>query len=240
MNDMMTYSISYSNISGAISNYSIWDTIPAQMNVSSISSGGNINGNVINWNFATLGAGQNGVVSWVGIITASSGTVMNTAMDNQGTMSSAAFTICSPTTTFTPATTLTVTPTITQTTTLPPTTATFTPTITVTSTLVVEPTQPTEEMPCGTITLFQNIIYPEEGKFLSIHYSLYMQMAVVVKIYNRNGTLVKTIADDQESGDMNISWDGTNDSGQTVSSGIYLLYVKLGHCERREKIAIIR
>jgi flagellar hook assembly protein FlgD len=67
-----------------------------------------------------------------------------------------------------------------------------------------------------------------------------MQMAVVVKIYNRNGTLVKTIADDQESGDMNISWDGTNDSGQTVSSGIYLLYVKLGHCERREKIAIIR
>ncbi len=147
----------------------------------------------------------------------------------------------SATTTFTPELTQLETATITQTMATPPvTTATLTATVTITATPVSVGAPPANQSPCQTLTLFQNIIYPGLGKYLAIHYSLYTQMDVVIKVYNRNGILVKTIAEDRENGDWDISWDGTNDNGQTVSSGIYLLYMKLGKCERKEKVAVIR
>lgn len=94
-------------------------------------------------------------------------------------------------------------------------------------------------MPCQTITLFQNIIYPSQGQYLTIHYSLYKQMGAEIIVYDRNGILVKTMANDQESGDISITWNGTNDNGQTVASGIYLVYIKLGQCQVTEKVAVI-
>ncbi len=244
LNDMVTYSISFINVGAVtINNYTVWDSIPAQMNVSEISGGGNNTGNVINWTYTALAPGNKGSVTWTGIVISDTDNITNTAMDSAGTMSSASFTICTPTNTFTSVLTQPPTATITQTmATLTSTPVIFTATVTptITPTLVVEPTPPNEQMPCQSIALLQNIIYPGEGKYMSIHYSLYKQMAVVIKVYNRNGTLVKTAADDQENGDINIAWDGTNDSGQTVSSGIYLLYMKLGQCERTEKVAVIR
>ncbi len=244
LNDLVTYSISYINVGATTINaYAIWDTIPAQMNVVSISGSGSNNAGVINWTFSNpLGPGQSGVAAWVGQVTSNSGTIVNTAMDSQGAISGASFFVCSPTATFTSALTPIVTATNTPTTsaTYPVTPITSTATVTATPTLVIQPTPATSQMPCQTITLFQNIIYPSQGQYLTIHYSLYTQMSVVIIVYDRNGILVKTIANDQESGDVNASWDGTNDSGKTVASGIYLIYIRLGQCKVTEKVAVVR
>ena len=49
--------------------------------------------------------------------------------------------------------------------------------------------------------------------------------AVSVKIYDASGNLVKTMSGGTGSGDNTVSWDGTNDAGQTVASGTYSFQV---------------
>ncbi len=48
------------------------------------------------------------------------------------------------------------------------------------------------------------------------------QGVVSLRIYNITGQLVKTLVDGQQSpGDFSVSWDGRNEGGQTVASGLY-------------------
>lgn len=50
--------------------------------------------------------------------------------------------------------------------------------------------------------------------------------SVTVKIYDSDGDLVRTISNcDTSSGDNTVSWDGTDDSGDTVDSGTYTFTV---------------
>ena len=57
----------------------------------------------------------------------------------------------------------------------------------------------------------------------TIEYQLREQSPVQLKIYNVAGQLVRTLVNDvKAAGQVHIaSWDGRNDSGQTVSSGVY-------------------
>jgi len=236
LNGLVVYTISFTNVSSAqINNYSVWDTIPAQLQVASITNG-YTTGSIIYADFSGIPAGTGGSVTWSGWVT-SQGLISNTAMDSTGAVSSVIIAQCTPVPTMTMTATITVIATNTATPTASPAT---TGTPTQTPTLAIEPTQPTDEMPCEKMMIYQNIIYPEEGEYLKLHYSLYESMKITIKVYNRNGILVKTVADDMENGDVDITWDGRNDDGNIVSSGIYLLYIKLGNCERKEKVAIIR
>ncbi len=63
----------------------------------------------------------------------------------------------------------------------------------------------------------------------TIGYALPEQAHVTIKVYNVAGALVKTLRDErQEAGSRSVVWDGTNDGGRKVASGVYLCRMTAG------------
>ena len=58
--------------------------------------------------------------------------------------------------------------------------------------------------------------------FTTIEYDVPSDQNVVIRIFNIRGQIVKTLVDEDKSpGYYSIVWDGTNDNGDEVSSGVY-------------------
>ena len=58
--------------------------------------------------------------------------------------------------------------------------------------------------------------------FTTIEYDVPSTQSVVLKIFNIRGQIVKTLVNEDKSpGYYSVVWDGTNDSGDAVSSGVY-------------------
>ncbi|HNZ45261.1 MAG TPA: FlgD immunoglobulin-like domain containing protein, partial [Candidatus Syntrophosphaera thermopropionivorans] len=66
---------------------------------------------------------------------------------------------------------------------------------------------------------YPNPFNPETTISFSVPTSGY----TTLKIYNLKGEVVRTLVNDvREAGKYNVVWNGTDDRGRTVSSGIYL------------------
>jgi len=59
-----------------------------------------------------------------------------------------------------------------------------------------------------------------------------------IKIYDVAGELIRTV--DYASANGRASWDGKNDAGSTVASGIYVMYIESPEGKKRLKIAVER
>ncbi len=58
--------------------------------------------------------------------------------------------------------------------------------------------------------------------FTTIKYDVPSEQNVVIRIFNIRGQIVKTLIDEDKSpGYYSVVWDGTNDNGDEVSSGVY-------------------
>ena len=58
--------------------------------------------------------------------------------------------------------------------------------------------------------------------FTTIEYDVPSDQNVVIRIFNIRGQIVKTLVDEDKSpGYYSVIWDGTNDNGDEVSSGVY-------------------
>jgi len=74
-----------------------------------------------------------------------------------------------------------------------------------------------------------------------IKYTLPSKEHVQIVIYNIVGQKVKTlVSKEQEAGIHKISWDGTNNMGRKLSSGIYIYAVTVGHHKSVKKMALIK
>ncbi len=75
----------------------------------------------------------------------------------------------------------------------------------------------------------------------TIHYGIPKKANVSVIIYNAIGQKVKTlVSQNQEAGFHMIQWDGTNDTGQTLSSGIFMLSIKAGGYIGVKKMLLVK
>jgi len=62
-----------------------------------------------------------------------------------------------------------------------------------------------------------------------------------LKIYNVKGELVKVLVDEKKpSGDYKVIWDGKNQKGEDVASGIYFYKLKAGNLSETKKMILIR
>lgn len=62
-----------------------------------------------------------------------------------------------------------------------------------------------------------------------------------LKIYNIKGQVVKTLVDREKlPGEYQVVWDGKNDSGKEVSSGVYFCRLKFGTLSETRKLVLIR
>jgi hypothetical protein len=61
-----------------------------------------------------------------------------------------------------------------------------------------------------------------------------------LKIYNVKGELVKTLIDDVVETSGHVMWDGTNDSGAKVSSGVYFSEARTNGQVQVNKMALVK
>jgi Tol biopolymer transport system component len=88
--------------------------------------------------------------------------------------------------------------------------------------------------------LIQN--YPNPfNPVTTMSYTIPIKSDVQLEIYNVLGSLVKTLVDEiQDPGRYSLVWDGTDNSGTPVSSGMYFYRLTNGNYSRAQKALLIR
>ena len=75
----------------------------------------------------------------------------------------------------------------------------------------------------------------------TIKYSLSALDEVSITVYNIKGQKVKTLVDDKlEAGCHNITWNGDNDCGKKVSSGVYFYKMKTSSFSKTKKMLLLK
>jgi uncharacterized protein (DUF362 family) len=94
--------------------------------------------------------------------------------------------------------------------------------------------------PVDKFRLSQN--YPNPFNLITvIEYHLNRPARVVLAIYNVSGERVTTLVDKHQSrGLKRIIWNGTNECGKTVASGIYFCTLRVGEFIQSKKIALLK
>ncbi len=84
---------------------------------------------------------------------------------------------------------------------------------------------------------FPNPFNPET----TISYSLSVQTSVRLSIFNLKGQLVRSLVNgEQPSGNHHVRWDGTDDHGKAVCSGIYLYSLVTPGFKRSHKMVLMK
>jgi flagellar hook assembly protein FlgD len=74
-----------------------------------------------------------------------------------------------------------------------------------------------------------------------INYSVAMKGPVKIKIYDVTGRSIRSLVDkEHEPGGYSIDWDGSNDAGTAVGSGVYFCRMISGDYSRAIKLVLIR
>lgn len=76
----------------------------------------------------------------------------------------------------------------------------------------------------------------------TINFGLKEPAQVTLMIYNMNGAVIKSLYKNEmfEAGTFTLQWDGTNDRGAPVSSGIYFLRLKAGSYSETKRLILLR
>jgi len=89
-------------------------------------------------------------------------------------------------------------------------------------------------------TLAQNIPNPFNSG-TSISYSLPEKSHVTIRIFNILGQEVKTVVDEfRNAGEYSVRWDGRNNSGRSVSTGLYLYRIEAGDYSGTRKMLFLK
>jgi hypothetical protein len=95
-------------------------------------------------------------------------------------------------------------------------------------------TTPTE------FALLQNYPNPFNPE-TTIKYNLAEGAGVSLRIYNIVGQVVRTlVAENQTAGRYQVRWDGTDDRGSSVSSGIYFYQVAAGQFKDVKRLMLLK
>jgi flagellar hook assembly protein FlgD len=75
----------------------------------------------------------------------------------------------------------------------------------------------------------------------TIEYTLPAPNHVVIQIFNTNGQLIRSLAnEDKVTGSYSIVWDGKSNNGGKVSTGVYFYSVKAGDQELVKKMIVLK
>jgi len=88
--------------------------------------------------------------------------------------------------------------------------------------------------------LYQN--YPNPfNPATTIRFDVPSDGMVTLRVYDADGRLVRTLVDAvQKAGEKLVSWDGTNEGGQRVASGVYFCLMKAPGFANARKIVLLR
>lgn len=120
-------------------------------------------------------------------------------------------------------------------------TITYSGTITPTNTQTLTFT-PTPTYEDDAFFLDRNAFNPGEGEKVNIIAAAAVGGRYNLNVYNSAGELVRHLVkkDISQTGIVRSDWDGTNDQGVVVASGVYLIHVEAPKFARVRRIAVIR
>ena len=70
-----------------------------------------------------------------------------------------------------------------------------------------------------------------------------MQGPVTLRVYNAAGQLVRTLVDDMQSpqvGGFSVAWDGRDNAGSAVSSGVYFYKLTANKFVQTRKMVLLK
>ena len=84
-------------------------------------------------------------------------------------------------------------------------------------------------------------VYPNPGRQFTIRYCLPVDGYTILKLYDITGRTIRTLVDGPtDAGEHTARWDGKDDAGKPVSSGIYFYQLKSGENNEIKKLTILR
>jgi hypothetical protein len=96
------------------------------------------------------------------------------------------------------------------------------------------------EVPPGRVTLDQNHPNPFNPTTI-ISFYLPSPEHVVLTVYDTRGSRIQTLlADNRDVGTHDVAWNGRNDNGESVSSGVYFYRLKVGKKILTRKMILIQ
>ncbi|MFW6248107.1 MAG: FlgD immunoglobulin-like domain containing protein, partial [bacterium] len=93
----------------------------------------------------------------------------------------------------------------------------------------------------GGVTILNNVIYPENGEQTVVEYEVPRASMLTIHVLSLDGQLVRTLARGRvNEGTYRISWDGTNQDGQIVASGLYFVRVVASGVDEIRKVLVAK
>jgi len=75
----------------------------------------------------------------------------------------------------------------------------------------------------------------------TINYQLAMSGEVKLSIYNTTGQLVRRLVNEyQSAGSKSVVWNGLNEGGQKVASGVYVYQIKTDNFTKSQKMILVQ
>ena len=97
-----------------------------------------------------------------------------------------------------------------------------------------------EEILPGHFRLSQSYPNPFNNQAV-IKYSLFKRTEVSLVIYNVLGQKVRTLVNNErQSGDVSVTWDGKDDRGRDLSSGIYFYQLRAGESAETRRMVLLK
>ncbi|PLX31757.1 MAG: hypothetical protein C0600_04810 [Ignavibacteria bacterium] len=98
-----------------------------------------------------------------------------------------------------------------------------------------------EELPVPvSVTLEQNYPNPFNPSTM-INFGSPVEQHIELRVFNAMGMLVRTLVDEVvPAGTYTVEWDGRNDGGQQLSSGVYLYMIRAGSSHMERKMVLTR
>lgn len=90
------------------------------------------------------------------------------------------------------------------------------------------------------IQLENNLFNPVKGEKVTFRYSV-LEGHVSLRVRTLRGAPVKTVVDEDKSAGAHVAeWDGKDESGRPVASGVYLVLFKANRLESIEKVVVVK
>jgi len=78
-----------------------------------------------------------------------------------------------------------------------------------------------------------------DDRYTRVYYNV-TEEGATIRIYSINGELVRTLAENKTEMEDTIVWDGKNDKGRVVGSGVYLVNLKIGKSSKTIKVVVLK
>ena len=79
-----------------------------------------------------------------------------------------------------------------------------------------------------------------QDRYTEIYYKV-TEQGVTIRVYSINGELVRSdLVEDKTKTEATIPWDGKNDKGRIVGSGVYLVNLKIGKSSKTIKVVVLK